>query len=59
MAPNGNQQPGFLGNVLGWMMHPFQSTGSAWNWILFVGLILVAIWFWQWVLLHIARDLPE
>jgi hypothetical protein len=48
---------GFLGNTLAWFAHPFQSQGSAWNWILFVGLLIVAIWFWQWTLLHVTRDL--
>jgi hypothetical protein len=50
-------QGGFLGNILGWFAHPFQSQGSAWNWILFVGLLIVAAWFWQWSLLHITKDL--
>ena len=55
-SPSSNQ-PGFLGNILGWFAHPFQSTGSAWNWVLFIGLVIVAIWFWQWMLLHVTRDL--
>lgn len=52
-----NEQAGFLGNVIGWFAHPFQSTGSAWNWVLFIGLVIVAIWFWQWMLLNVTRDL--
>jgi hypothetical protein len=51
------QQGGFLGHILAWAAHPFQSEGSAWNWILFVGLLIVAAWFWQWSLLHITKDL--
>ena len=50
------EQPGFLGNLLGWFAHPFQSQGSAFNWILFVGLLIVAAWFWQWTLLQITEE---
>lgn len=48
---------GLLGNVLDWFAHPFQSEGSAFNWVLFVGLLIVAAWFWQVVLLETTRDL--
>jgi hypothetical protein len=51
-----NEQPGFLGNLLAWFSHPFQSGGSAFNWILFVGLLIVAAWFWQWTLLQITEE---
>lgn len=51
-----NGQPGFLGSILGWFAHPFQSQGSAFNWVLFVGLLIVAAWFWQWTLLQITTE---
>lgn len=48
---------GLFGAVLDWMAHPFNTTGSAFNWVLFVGLMIVAIWFWQVILLDITREL--
>lgn len=48
---------GFLGSLLAWFQHPFQSQGSALNWVLFVGLLIVAVWFWQVVLLDITETL--
>ena len=37
--------------------HPFQPGGSALNWILFVGFMLVVLWFWQWVLIKLSRGM--
>lgn len=34
--------------------HPYNSSGTALNWILFVGLIIVAAFLWNTVLLAIA-----
>lgn len=48
---------GFLGSILAWFSHPFQSEGSAFNWVLFVGLLVVAAWMWQVILLETTRDL--
>ena len=48
---------GFLGQLLAWFAHPFNSTGSAFNWILFVGLLIVAIWFWQVILIDVTRGM--
>jgi hypothetical protein len=52
-----DMQSGFLGSILAWFAHPFQSQGSALNWVLFVGLLIVAAWFWQVVLLETTREL--
>jgi hypothetical protein len=62
MTPSPNTQTassstGFLGAVIAWFEHPFQSSGSALNWLLFVGLLIAVIWFWQVVLLEITREL--
>ena len=57
MSPAPTNSTGFLGSVLDWMATPFQSQGSALNWVLFVGLIIVAIWFWQVILLDIIKEL--
>lgn len=46
-------QQGIIGHVIGWFAHPFTTSGSALNWVLFVGLLIVAAWFWNHVLLSI------
>lgn len=45
----------FLSHVLAWFSHPFNSQGSALNWVLFVGLFVIAVWFWNVVLLEITE----
>ena len=52
---NDDGNNGLIHNVLGWFAHPFQTSGSALNWILFVGLLIVAAWFWNHVLLSIQE----
>jgi hypothetical protein len=48
---------GLFSSVSAWIAHPFNSTGSALTWLLFVGLIIVAIWFWQSTLLEVTKEL--
>lgn len=50
------QQSGILGAVAGWFSHPFNTNGSALNWVLFLGLLVVAAWFWQHTLLAILDE---
>lgn len=52
-----DENKGFLGSIFNWTSHPFQTSGSALNWVLFTGLIIVAIWFWQVVLIDITKEL--
>lgn len=40
--------------VIDWASHPFKSEGSALNWILFVGLLVIAAWMWNHVLMSIT-----
>ena len=47
---------GLLGRINGWWMHPFDSQGSAMNWVLFVGLVVIAAFLWQTVLLLLAKE---
>ena len=56
MSPMPNQNTGIISAVLQWLAHPFQSNGSALNWVLFVGLLIVIIWFWQHVLLMLQNE---
>jgi hypothetical protein len=47
---------GLLPSVIGWISHPFSTSGSALNWVLFVGLLIVAAWFWNYVLLKLLDE---
>jgi hypothetical protein len=49
-------QTGIIASVIDWFSHPFNTQGSAFNWVLFVGLLVVAAWFWQHTLLTILED---
>lgn len=51
----GSTRNGLITDVIGWFAHPFQTSGSALNWVLFVGLLIVAVWFWNHVLLSIGE----
>jgi len=42
--------------ILDWLAHPFNTEGSALNWVLFVGLLFIAAWFWNHVLLSINTE---
>lgn len=51
------QQDGLIGSVVNWLAHPFNSSGSALNWVLFLGLLFIAGWFWNHVLLQIQGEI--
>lgn len=42
-------------NVTEWAKRPFNSSGSALNWILFVGLLAIAAWWWSYILRQITE----
>ncbi len=46
----------FTSTISDWYHTPFRSGGSAVNWILFVGLLVIAAWFWNHVLTAITTD---
>lgn len=50
-----NQQSGFVTSVTTWFAHPFNSQGSALNWLLFVGLLVIAAFLWNTVILSITE----
>ena len=41
--------------VLSWIEQPFNEQGSALNWILFVGLLAIAGWWWERVINSITE----
>lgn len=44
-------------NISGWWAHPFNTQGSALNWVLFFGLFLVAVWFWTHTLMLVNDEI--
>lgn len=56
MNDNQNPNKGIVGHVISWFQHPFTTQGSALNWVLFVGLLIVAVWFWNHILLSIQQE---
>lgn len=62
MAPstNGNGSSpvtGLVNSVMDWFQHPFQTSGSAYNWFLFVGLLIVIGWLWHVILLKLTEEI--
>ena len=47
---------GLWNEMVAWFKQPFKSEGSAFNWVLFVGLLVIAAFFWQLILLEITRE---
>jgi hypothetical protein len=47
---------GLIDSLYAWFKEPFSAKGSAFHWTLTVGLIIIAAFLWQLVLLEITRD---
>lgn len=43
--------------VSDWMARPFSPGGSALQWVLFVGLLIIAVWMWNVILLQLNEEL--
>ena len=43
-------------NISDWFAHPFSTQGTAFDWTLTVGLVLVAVWMWLSVLHLIGEE---
>lgn len=52
-----NENGGLFGSIDRWLKKPFTTSGSALNWVLFVGLVIVAVWFWQVTLLKLQEEI--
>lgn len=39
-----------------WWSKPFNSSGDAVDWVLFLGLLIIGIGFWQFVLIEIVKE---
>jgi hypothetical protein len=53
---NSGTATGFFADLQKWASQPFNSQGSALNWILFVGLLAIAAWMWNHVLFALGAD---
>ncbi len=51
------KKAGLLQSFGEWWSEPFNSKGSALNWVLFVGLIIIAAFLWQLTLLKINQEI--
>jgi hypothetical protein len=51
-----DQKSGVLSRSMAWLKQPFNTQGSALNWVLFFGLVIVALWFWSHVVMTITED---
>jgi hypothetical protein len=47
---------GPISSIVGWWRHPFNSAGSAFTWIMFVGLLVIAAFLWQLVLIDFMKE---
>lgn len=59
MSPSTTTNSGFFASITSWLATPFNSQGSALRWVLFVGLVIVAVFFWQIVLLDLTKEVKE
>jgi len=48
---------GIWGAITGWFARPFNSSGDVVSWFLWVGVLIIAVFFWQLVLLEIQREI--
>lgn len=53
--PDSKTENGLVNDVIGWFAHPFSTSGSALNWVLFVGLLAIAAWFWN----HVVNSILD
>ena len=48
-----------LGRIFNWVRHPFKSDMGAGGWVLFLGLILIAVFFWSRVMAHVTKGIEN
>lgn len=50
-------ETGLVNSIIGWYAKPFNSQGSALTWVLWVGLLIVAIGLWNIILIDLGKEL--
>ncbi len=51
-----DKKPGLFGALNSWWSKPFNSNGTALDWVLFVGVIVIATFLWQLILLEFTKE---
>lgn len=53
-----DKDTGILSSIQSWWSAPFKgSGGSALNWVLFVGLVVIAVFLWNTVLITLTKEI--
>jgi len=53
------EQTGLVSSLGKWYAHPFNADGSALNWLLFLGLVIIAAFLWNLVIITIVPKTIE
>ena len=53
------QNTGLVSTIGNWIAHPFNANGTALNWVLFLGLIIVAAFAWNLVIITVVHKVLE
>lgn len=53
------QQTGLVSSLGKWYAHPFNADGSALNWLLFVGLVIIVAFLWNLVIITVVPKTME
>ena len=51
-----DSNPGIINKITAWYAHPFNSQGSALDWTLTLGFVIIVVFFWQLILLQITKE---
>lgn len=51
--------PGLMTRLMEWVRHPYSSDMSATKWVLFLGLILIAVFMWSRVMVHVTNGVES
>jgi hypothetical protein len=52
---NGADDGTLMDDLSKWYAQPFNTQGDALNWVLFLGLLILAAFFWQMILMHLVK----
>lgn len=53
------QQTGLVSSLGKWYAHPFNADGSALNWLLFLGLVIIAGFLWNVVIIRFVAPMAS
>lgn len=53
------QDTGLVSTLGKWYAHPFNANGTALNWILFLGLVIVAAFLWNLVIIQMVPKIES